>query len=119
MDKQQIDKIRVLGDRFAQHVKEQNDRYFFTNFREQRYQVFRTLILRAALSQLKRGQDTLIDFDSYVDVFEVAENDARMDWRLARDLVFLRMIEQLHKLEWLTKNTDALPELSQDSDDDK
>ena len=116
MDKQRIEQIRSMGDKLAVYVKEQNDRYFFTNFRVQKYQVFRTLFLRVALAQLKRGQAPLVDFDSYIDVFELAENDARADWRLARDLVLIRMIEQLHKLDWLSQNSDALPELADDVD---
>lgn len=116
MEKQRIEQIRSMGDKLATYVKEQNDRYFFTNFRVQKYQVFRTLFLRVALAQLKRGQAPLIDFDSYIDVFELAENDARADWRLARDLVLIRMIEQLHELEWLAQNSDALPELADDND---
>jgi CRISPR-associated protein Cst1 len=117
MDEERIKRVRELGDHLAEYTISQDDRYFFTNFRVQNYHVFRTLLLRANLAQLKRGQTPIIDFDSYIEVFELAENDSHPDWRLARDLVFIRMIEQLHKRDWLGRNADALPEVAEEESD--
>lgn len=69
------------------------------------------MLLRANLDQVKRGNPPIIAFDPYIEVFEVAENDYHLDWRLARDLVFIRMIERLYELGWFGENVDAVPEI--------
>lgn len=114
MDKERIEQIRQLGDSLAQYIKEQNDRRFFHDFfTVQRYDYFRNLLLKANLAQAKRGQTPLLTFDVYVTVFEDGQDLPRTDWRLARDLVLIRIIEQLHRLEWLGKNIEALPEVDE------
>jgi CRISPR-associated protein Cst1 len=52
----------------------------------------------------------MITFEAYISVFEDGEDLARLDWKLARDLVLIRMVEQLYTLGWLGKNADAIPE---------
>ena len=42
--------------------------------------------------------------------FEEGDDLARTDWRLARDLVLIRIVEQLHQLGWLDQNSDVIPE---------
>lgn len=111
MDKERIEQIRTMGDRLAEYISSQNDRHLFTNFRIQNYHYFRTVLLRANLAQVKRGNPPIITFDPYIEVFEVAENDYRPDWRLARDLVLIRMIERLYELGWLGANVDAVPDV--------
>jgi CRISPR-associated protein Cst1 len=111
MEQGRIEQIKQLGDALANYVKGQNDRRFFREFfTVQRYDYFRSLLLKASLSQARRGQPPLISFETYVNVFEEGEELARPDWRLARDLVLIRMIEQLYNLEWLKANLEALPE---------
>jgi len=114
MDKERIEQIRTMGDRLAEYVSSQNDRHFFANFRTRKYYYFRTALLRANLAQVKRGHPPIITFDPYIEVFETAENDARPNWGLARDLVFIRMIERLHDLGWLGANVDAVPEVTEE-----
>ena len=104
MDKDRIDSIRNLGDQLAEYINEQNDKFMFTNFRTQNYHQFRTMLLRTNLAEVKRGNPPIINFDSYIEIFELAENDAHPGWRLARDLVFIRLIERLYQLGWLNSN---------------
>ena len=111
MDKERIERIRELADRLAEYVSSQNDRHLFAGFRHRDYSYFRTALLRANLNHVKGGNPPIITFDPYIEVFEVAENYYRLDWRLARDLVFIRMIERLYELGWLGKNVDAVPEV--------
>ena len=111
MDKERIEQIKRLGDTLAEFVNSQNDRRFFRDFFNiQRYDHFRTALLKANLAQTKRGQAPIITFDGYISVFEEGEDLARSDWRLARDLVLIRMVERLHELDWLGKNPEAIPE---------
>jgi CRISPR-associated protein Cst1 len=44
----------------------------------------------------------------YVTVFEEGAELARSDWRLSRDLVLIRMVEQLYAFGWFGKNPDVL-----------
>ncbi len=120
MDKNRINRIREMGDHLADYICMQNDRRFFTAFyTEMRYEFFRNALIKANLAHVKNSQPPIITFDSYLEVFEEGEEFARVDWKLARDLVFIRMVERLHTLEWLGKNKDALPDLSQSAEDNE
>lgn len=112
MDKKRIQQIKELGDRLAAYVKGEGDRPFFMAFYSETksYNNFRNLLIKANLAHVKRGNSPLITLDPYIEVFEDGTDVARPDWRLARDLVLIRMIEQLYNLNWLGKNIDVLPE---------
>ncbi len=112
MDKERIEQIRELGDRLASYISTENDRRFFTTFYTERrsYEVLRSALIRANLAWVKRGQPPLITLDPYIQVFEEGDDVAFPDWRLARDLVLIRMIEQLHRQGWLATNRDAITE---------
>lgn len=111
MDKERIEEIRKMGDQLAEYVSGQNDRRFFREFLTlQRYDYFRTALIKANLAHVRRGNPPIISLDPYVEVFEEGSELARPDWRLARDLVLIRMIERLHELGWMGSNVDAIPE---------
>ncbi len=110
MDKDRIEAIRNLGDRLADYVSRENDRRFFRDFfTERRYDYFRTALIKANIAHVRRGNPPLITFDPYIAVFEEGNEVARPDWHLARDLVLIRMIEQLYQQGWLGVNPDAIP----------
>ncbi len=109
MEKDRIDQIRNMGDRLAEYVSSQNDKRFFQEFFIQnRYEFLRNRLLKANLAHVKRGNAPFVEFEPYIQVFEEGTELARSDWRLARDLVLIRMVEQLHTLGWFGKNPDAL-----------
>ncbi len=111
MEPERIEQIRAMGDRLADYVSNQNDRRFFRQFFvEQRYSYFRTALIKANLAYVKRGHAPIITFDPYIEVFEEGNNLASPDWRLARDLVLIRMVEQLYAQGWLSSNADIIPE---------
>jgi CRISPR-associated protein Cst1 len=111
MDKERIEQIRTMGDRLAEYVSSQNDRRFFREFFvEQRYGYFRTSLIKANLAHVKQGHPPIITFDPYIEVFEEGDGLAHSDWRLARDLVLIRMVERLYEQGWLGSNVDAIPE---------
>jgi len=68
------------------------------------------------IAHVKRGNPPFLTLDNYVSVFEEGEDLARVDWRLARDLVLIRMVEQLHANGWLGANEDALPEPAEETE---
>lgn len=103
--------IRKLGDALAAYVREENDRRFFRDFYVLgRYDHLRVALLKANNRQVTRGRAPLLTLDGYLSVFEEGEELARVDWRLARDLVLIRMIEQLYADGWLKRNEDIVAE---------
>lgn len=115
MEKERVEQIRVMADRLADYAREQNDRRFFRDlFTLQRYDDLRTALLKANLAHVKKGNPPLITLDPYIEVFEEGDEVARSDWRLARDLVLIRMIERLYECEkeWLGSSLAAVAETS-------
>ncbi len=112
MNKEHIKEIKELGDRLAAYVNKENNRHFFTAFysEQQSYNNLRNTLIKANIDSIKHGNQPLISLDPYLMIFEDGEEVGRSDWRLARDLVLIRMIEELFRLGWLGKNSDAIPE---------
>lgn len=109
MNKERVEQIRKLGDQLAEYIANENDRRFFTRFYAARtYDELRFELIRANTEYVKRGHAPIITLDPYLDVFEEGDDLARPDWRLARDLVLIRIVERLHALGWLGKNVDTL-----------
>lgn len=119
METSRIEEIRKMGDQLADYVSSENDRRFFREFfTEGRYDYFRTALIKANVAHVKRGKPPFITLDPYIEVFETGDEVARPDWRFARDLVLIRMIERLYQQGWLGKNPDALPSAEQDESTD-
>lgn len=120
MEVERIKAIRDLGDALAEYVKGQNDRRFFQTFyTEGRYQYLRNTLIKANTAHVRRGNAPFLTLDNYIAVFEEGEELARVDWRLARDLVLIRMVEQLYTNGWLGANQDALVDQRDESESDK
>lgn len=119
METSRIEEIRKMGDQLADYVSGENDRRFFREFfTEGRYDYFRTALIKANVAHVKRGKPPFITLDPYIEVFETGDEVARPDWRFARDLVLIRMIERLYQQGWLGRNPDALPSAEQDESTD-
>jgi len=112
MDAERIEEIRQLADRLADYVRTENDtRLFRGMYRTNKYWQLRNILQRANLAAVRAGKEPLLKFDPYITVFEEGANElARPDWSLARDLVLIRMVEQLHEAGWFTAHKDELPE---------
>lgn len=113
MDRSRIDHIRTLGDTLAAYVQSENDRrLFYVLLTSNRYGDVRVALIKASQAQIRRGRPPLVGFDQFIAVFESGEGLPYDDWRLARDLVLIRMIEQLHAVGWIKAHADELPEPS-------
>ncbi len=118
MEAVKIEQIRQLGDALALYVREQNDKRFFRAFyTENRYGFLRNSLIKANTAHVKRGNSPFLTLDNYISVFEDGEELASSDWRLARDLVLIRMVEQLHKNGWLGSNEDAIPDVKEEENE--
>ncbi len=103
-----------MGDTLASYVKEQNDKGFLRNFyKVRRADDFRTLLIRANYKYVKAGHAPLITLEPYMTVFEEGYEMMQPNWKFARDLVLIRMIERLYTDNWFGDNPDALPEGSE------
>ncbi len=111
MDQTRIEHIKTLGDTLADYIREENDRRFFHTFlTTNRYGDLRLVLIKASQDRIRKGQAPLVTFDQFIAVFEQGENLPQQDWRLARDLVLIRMIEQLYKSGWIKAHEEALGE---------
>ena len=109
MDEERINRICQLGDNLAIYVRKQGGKRFFRAFfTEQNANVFIGILIKANMVHIKAGYEPLFDVHAFIDVFMQGEDVMRLDWKLARDLVFMRLIDQLQN--WLADNPDALPE---------
>lgn len=118
MDESRIVAIRSLGDTLATYIKSQNDSRFLRNFylyRRSQYANFRASLIKANIEYVKRGNPPFLHLDTYTTIFEDGEEVGKRDWTLARDLVLIRMIEQLYAGDnWFQQNKDVFPETPED-----
>ncbi len=111
MDQQRIETIRRVADRLADYVAQSNDMQLFRGLSlSRRYGDLRRVLVIANSNRVKNGSEPLLTFDDFVTVFEFGEDAQRPDWNLARDLVLIRVIEQLHQREWFKAHADAIAE---------
>ncbi len=117
MEKDRIEATRTLGNRIAEHVVSDNDRRLFQElYRASHYRGLRNLLIKASNARLRKGAPPLIGFDEFLLVFEVGEEATRVDWALARDLVLIRVIEELHRQGWFGKQPDVLEDLDTEAE---
>lgn len=117
METEKIEQIRQLGDALADYIKSQNDKRFFRTFYiENRYGYLRNSLIKANTTYVRSGHAPFLTLDNYISVFEDGEELASKDWRLARDLVLIRMVEQLYKNGWLGSNEDAISNIEEENE---
>ena len=113
MNEEIINEIRKLGDKLGEYIYQTGDKKFYTSFfSEKRYDFFRDLLMQANRKRLKTLQPPIITLDEFYYVFEAEIDDTpRYDrWKLARDLVLIRMTEFLYKKGQLESMIEALPD---------
>lgn len=114
MEKRRIEAIRELADALAEEIQAENDRRLFRNLYGVRndYRQARRLLLGANFRRLQRNATPILTFDGYLEVFEEGEELVRIDWRLAWDLMLIRLIEQLYNKGWFSQNQEVLNEVA-------
>jgi len=109
MNKERIEAIRNLADQIADEIAASNDRdLWWKAYTAQSFQSVRNLLISQSRKLLQNGKKPLITLDHFLNIFEEGEELARTDWRLAWDLVMIRLIEQLYQQHWFEKNKEAL-----------
>jgi hypothetical protein len=102
MSPDQIGRVRAFADLLADYVAEKNDRRIFRSitFAKKPWEL-RNALEKAQRNEYLKNQTLLFSFDEYINVFEAEDNAAFTDWSLVRDLICIRMIEQLYRKNWL------------------
>lgn len=109
MDAARIESIRKLGDVLADEIASENDRRFWEcTYMAKNYLQVRLLLIQGSRRRLKRGLAPILSFDEFLEIFEEGEELPRVDWRLAWDLVLIRIIEKLYEAKWFEKNREVL-----------
>jgi CRISPR-associated protein Cst1 len=105
MERERIEAIRSFADGLAEHIKSRNDKKLFkTIVRTQRAFEFRNALTKAQRNEADANGRLLFGFEQYLDVFEADDSIGRLDWSLVRDLISIRLVEQLHKSGFLSKD---------------
>ena len=105
MEQQRIDAIRSFADGLAEHIKARNDKKLFkTIVRAERAYEFRNALTKAQRNEADANNRLLFGFEDYLAVFEADDSIGRLDWSLVRDLISIRLVEQLHKSGFLSKD---------------
>lgn len=68
----------------------------------------RNILIRQSQKCIKAGKEPIIRFEPFLEIFEEGEEIVRFDWKLAWDLVLIRVIEQLYDKKWFDQNKEVL-----------
>ena len=120
VDSDRIEAIRAMADKIADHIVDSGDlrllrTILYGRNRGQDYQDLRTRLIRADYAAAS-AQAPLFTYDEFLSVFE--QTDDRFWWVLARDLLLIRMIEQLHVRGWLGVHHKVLVPAEPEDEDD-
>lgn len=122
VDDARIEAIRGMADKIAKYVFDSGDLRLFRLFlyggnKGQDYQDLRTRLIRADYDVAPQGTP-LFTFDEFIAVFE--NTDDRYWWLMARDLMLIRMIEQLAGLGWINQHREEIvPPQNQDEEEEE
>lgn len=124
MEKARIEAIERLGTRLGEWIVFENDNGLFRELYEARgASSLRHILLKAMVAKAKHDaksaaaaphehQELLTSTDEYLLIFTEADELARADFTLARDLLKMRIIQHLHEANFFQKNKDN-PEIEQ------
>jgi CRISPR-associated protein Cst1 len=116
MDKERISAVKKLGDCLAEEIAGENDRgLWWKIYSAGAYRQIRFALIQAGQRRLKRGSPPVVSFDEFLRVFEEGDELPRVDWRLAWDLVLIRVMEVLHQNRWFESNMDALEQAQEET----
>jgi CRISPR-associated protein Cst1 len=112
MEKTRIDHLRELGDRLANYIQEFDQHKMLRTIYSTRYywelRKELTKAIRKFAQEAKPGQEPLVNFDGFIKIFEEGDEFEKQDWTLARDLLLIRIFEQLYLTGYLSKVAEDL-----------
>ena len=119
MDERYAQRIRDFADKLAQYIEGRNDQQLFRNvvYCERPWQL-RNALAKAQRNEARERNQLLFSLDDYLGVFEADDAVGRGDWSLVRDLVSIRLVEQLFNKGFFQKeeNRDLLESQTDEED---
>ncbi|MDZ4670029.1 MAG: type I-B CRISPR-associated protein Cas8b1/Cst1 [Phototrophicales bacterium] len=112
MDKERLEAIKQFGDRLARYIQDHDGRAYKKLYFARGDYEFRQELIRIANTAKEKSAKTLIPYDQFLTIFFIEDETGygvRPDWGLAKDLLLIRIIEQLSN-EWITSNPTLLSE---------
>ncbi len=109
MRKGRIEAIKQFADKLANWIKEKRDRNLYRALAYDSPWELRQRLLRAQRDGLPLG------LDEYAAVW-LQEDDSRADESLVRDLVCIRVVEQLYQLKYFESHPEDRLEATDDGD---
>lgn len=104
MDPRHIQSIKNFADILADYIEQTNDKNLFRQIVYSRYPwELRSALTKAQRNQAKAKNELLFGLDEYLEVFEAEDLVGQSDWSLTRDLISIRLVEQLYKHHWFEK----------------
>jgi CRISPR-associated protein Cst1 len=112
MDKARIEAVKQLGDRLATYIQTVDARFYKRLYIARNdYQMRRELLI-AANNAKGKHYETLLPYEEFITVFFSDDGDtAQPDWYLARDLLMIRIIEQL-SIDWIQEHDQDLQDVA-------
>jgi CRISPR-associated protein Cst1 len=111
MNKERLDHIRTFADRLADLIDEHNDRRLFRDlvFTAGEWQ-YRAILTKVQRQYAHDRNSLLFGLDEYLDIFLADDAGDRVSWSLVRDLISIRLVEQLFKNQFFNRagNADIL-----------
>ncbi|MGE5550076.1 MAG: type I-B CRISPR-associated protein Cas8b1/Cst1 [Bacteroidota bacterium] len=109
MKKERIQAIKELAEMLADYIgRNEISKTFMKFYMASKFIDLRRTLLKISLDSVKHDGEP-IKLDKFLAVFEEGEEIPRVDWRMARDVMLIRMIEVLHdKYKFFTKAEDEI-----------
>lgn len=109
MKKERIDLIKDFADKLADLIYNHNDKPLFRQlvFTAGEWQ-YRAILTKVQMQYAKDRGKLALRFDEYVDVFLNVDADETHRWSLIRDLISIRLVEQLFEKRFFDKNPELL-----------
>lgn len=120
VDERRIGAIKQFADRLAEHISQTNDKGLFRGLvYSQRPWEVRNALTKAQRNQAKDHGRLLFGLEDYLNVFEADSAVGRSDWSLSRDLISIRLVEQLYSKGFFSREDNrellAEPEMREEA----
>ncbi len=116
MERTRIEAIRKLSETLASEIAVEYDRKLFGKLTRgvRSYGELRNQLIRVKIRQLEDKREPVPTFDNFLLIFEEGEEVIRTDWKLAWDLVLIRMLDELHRKGWHNASREGFNEPDDD-----
>jgi CRISPR-associated protein Cst1 len=104
MEEQRLTAIREFADKISAYIDRVNDRDLFLSFiyGSKQWEI-RNALTKAQRNRAREHNDLLFGLDEYVKVFVADDAVGKFDWGLTRDLISIRIVEQLFHKKFFDK----------------